>query len=275
MKTPTILLETKEYIIINKPAGLIVHADGKTKEPTVVDWVCEHFPGVKEVGEPLKLSTGVTINRPGIVHRLDRDTSGVMIVAKTQTMFEFLKEKFQTRDMHKTYHAFTYGQIKEDEGTIDRPISRAKNDFRLWSAQRGGRGEAREAVTDFKVLARGAAIETDFPTDIGGKEVASAKKSLKKEADSKENKVYEPYSFVEVMPQTGRTHQIRVHMKAINHPLVADHLYAPKRKPLFGFKRVALHAYKLEFSDPKGKKVKAVAPYPDDFSHALAEIKFS
>jgi 23S rRNA pseudouridine1911/1915/1917 synthase len=233
-----ILFENKDIVVVNKPAGLVVHPDGRTKAATVVDWVLEKYPGIREVGEPLTLSSGEIIYRPGIVHRIDRDTSGVLVIAKNQEAFMHLKDQFQNRETHKLYNAFVYGNIPEDDGIIDRPIGRSKKDFRLWSAQRGARGEMREATTEFRVIGRGSEGSEQF-------------------------------SFLEVEPKTGRTHQIRVHMKAINHPVVCDPLYAPKRAPALGFTRLALHARAIEVAGLDGKKIKITAPLPPDFENAL------
>lgn len=248
-----VLHEDKNYIIVNKPVGLVVHSDGKTKEPSLVDWILENYPKMKDVGEPLKLSSGEVIVRPGIVHRIDRDTSGVLVITKTQAAFEDLKKKFQDREVAKKYHAFVYGTIIEDDGVINRPIGRSNKDFRMWSAQRGARGELREAITLYKVLERGTATDTET-----------------KDATASENS---GVTFVEVEPKTGRTHQIRVHFKAINHPIVSDSLYAPKRAGLLGFERLALHAREIKFIGLDGKEVSAEAPYPADFKKAVAAIK--
>lgn len=244
-----ILFQNNEYVIVHKPAGLVVHSDGKTDEPNLTEWILSHFPQTATVGEPLTLSDGRVIQRPGIVHRIDRDTSGVLVIALTPEAHAHLKSQFQQRLVQKTYHAFVYGTVKKDEQTIDRPIGRSKKDFRLWSAQRFARGELREAVTDITVLARGSGTMSSVPK--AGDEV----------------------SFIEVHPRTGRTHQIRVHCKAINHPVVCDKLYAPKRHSLLGFKRLALHARKISFVDSSGSTVSAEAPYPEDFSRALAKIQ--
>lgn len=241
-----ILYQDENIIAVNKPAGLIVHSDGKTEEPTLVDWINKKFPGAKDVGEPINLTNGEVIHRPGIVHRLDRDTSGVMLIALTQAGFNHLKRQFQDRDIEKKYHAFVYGNIKEEDGIIDRPITRSRKDFRLWSAQRGGRGESRDAVTHFKVLNRNEMHD--------GVHHALAT------------------TLVEVSPKTGRTHQIRVHFKAINHPVVADPLYAPKMKPLLGFKRLALHAKEISFENLEGEQVNVEAAYPEDFKFALSKL---
>lgn len=233
-----ILYEDDSVVVVNKPAGLVVHPDGKTKEFTLVDWIRENYPAIKNVGEPITLSNGQVIHRPGIVHRLDRETSGVLAIAKTQGSFLRFKNQFQERETKKTYFAFVYGEMKEDDGVIDRPIARSRKDFRLWSAQRGGRGETREAVTSYTVRLRAKGL-----------------------------------SYVEVEPKTGRTHQIRVHFKAINHPVVCDNLYAPKREPALGFGRLALHARSLEFTDVDGRRIRVEAPFPEDFIKALSVMK--
>lgn len=233
-----VLYEDDNVVVINKPVGLIVHHDGKKEEESVADWVLEKYPETKTVGEPLTMSSGKVIYRPGIVHRLDRETSGALLIAKNDKSFLSLKNQFQERDIAKQYHTFVYGKVKLDRGSIDRPIGKSRSDFRKWSAQRGARGELRPAITDFTVLTRGDDV-----------------------------------TFVEARPRTGRTHQIRVHFKAINHPVVCDSLYAPNHGAVLGFNRLALHAYAIEFKTLKGESRKITAPYPEDFSKAIQEIK--
>ena len=247
----TILYEDADVVVVNKPAGLVVHADGKTVEPALTDWVLENYPETKGVGEPTKLSNGKMIDRSGIVHRLDRETSGVMVVAKNQKAFEFLKKQFQEREMEKTYRAFVYGEVKNEEGVIDRPIARSTSDFRKWTATRGRRGQERDAVTEYKVLER-----------FKGAPFAAKGAPLNPES----------FSFLEVRPKTGRTHQIRVHLKAINYPVVCDKLYASKRECALGFSRLALHAFSLKFKLPSGKEMIVEAPYPEDFQNTLRII---
>lgn len=232
------LYENENLMVVNKPAGLVVHFDGRTDESNLCDWVLKNYPEVENVGEPLILQDGRTIKRPGIVHRLDKEASGVLVIAKNQEAFLCLKTQFQNREVKKTYNAFVWGEMKNDEGEIKRPIGKSKKDFRLWSAQRGARGKMREAVTEYKVLRKN-----------------------------------ENFSFLEINLKTGRTHQIRTHMKAINHPVVSDKLYAPKKDFALGFGRVALHAKSIEFFSPKGEKIKAEAPLPDDFEKALGEVR--
>ncbi len=240
MKIP-ILYEDKDILIINKPAGLVVHSDGRTKEKTLVDWILKKYPKMGNVGEPMVLEDGTILKRPGIVHRIDRDTSGVLVIAKNQKSFLSLKSQFQDREIHKVYNAFLYGELREVRGMIDRPIGKSSTDFRKWTAQRGIRGEKREAVTYFKTI-------------------------LTKDG----------FSFVEALPKTGRTHQVRVHFKAIDYPIVMDELYAPesklKERKQLGFKRQALHARSIEIELMNGEKKEVTAPYPDDFKYALTKM---
>ncbi len=233
----TILYEDKDIVAVNKTAGLVVHPDGKSKGPFLTDWIIKNYPKTKNVGEPVDTKDYGIIERPGIVHRLDRDTSGVILIAKTKKGHACLKEQFQDRTLAKKYLAFVYGEMKDQFGIINRPIGRSPKDFRRWSATRGARGEMRDAETWYTLLAH----------RVG-------------------------YSFVEVEPKTGRTHQIRVHFKAINHPIVCDGLYASEKPTALGFTRNALHAYSIEFTNCVGKKILIKAPIPDDFLNALEEL---
>lgn len=228
-----IVFEDTNMLVLDKPTGLAVHYDGRTEELTLVDWLLEHYPDIRGVGEPMTLQNGMVIERPGIVHRLDRDTSGIIIVAKTQEAFLHLKQQFHDRLAEKEYRAFVYGLVKDDMGVIDLAIGRQKSNPTLWSATRGAKGNLREARTEYKTLACSPAA-----------------------------------SALALFPKTGRTHQLRVHCKAINHPIIHDKLYAPKREPLLGFSRLALHAFALTITLPTGAVTRFEAPLPDDFIHA-------
>lgn len=241
----SIIYENENVLVINKPSGLVVHpsstqgrSNGKTEEQTLCDWAVSHYPEMKEVGEPLVLASGKEILRPGIVHRLDKETSGVLLLAKNQATYLYVKNQFKNRLVEKRYNAFLYGELKEDSGIIDRPIARSTKDFRLRSAQPGARGEHREAVTEFTVIKRGKG-----------------------------------FTYVEAQPKTGRTHQLRTHFKALHHPIVCDKLYAPKRVCELGFERLALHARLLVIEVSKTTTLKIEAPLPDDFKHALRELE--
>ncbi len=246
----SILYEDDDILVINKPAGLVVHSDGRTKEPTLVDWILKKYPKIKGVGDPLmvngkKLMVPADL-RPGIVHRLDRETSGALVIAKTQAAFFSFKRQFKKQEIHKTYHAFVYGRVKHDDGLIDRPIARSRANPVLWSATRGRKGEDREAVTEYRVLARATFSSKNLNGQVRDRD----------------------FSLLELYPRTGRTHQIRVHLKAINYPVVADKLYS-KNEPALGFKRLALHSRAISFLLSSGKRITVEAPYPKDFEAAL------
>lgn len=242
--TKNILYEDEDMLVINKPAGLVVHPDGRTKEESVSEWFASAYPESRHVGEPIKLAASsqkpeAFLERPGIVHRIDRETSGVLVIAKSKQGFETLKEQFQSREIDKVYHLFAHGNMKDDRGTINISIGKSSSDFRKWSAQRGKKGELREAITYFEVLKR-----------------------------SPEHNV----TFVEAKPKTGRTHQIRVHFQALQHPIVADSLYALGKPFILGFERLALHARRITFKSVAGQEITVEAPYPEDFKRALDNI---
>lgn len=232
------LYEDGGVLVLNKPAGLLVHTDGRSKEKALTDWILENYPDLAYVGEEERLSTGEVIMRPGIVHRIDRDTSGVIVVCKNQESFLYIKNLFQTKQVEKVYKAFVYDNLKEEQGVIDKPIGKSPKDFRQRSAEDNARGELREAVTEWK-------------------RIVSTKKA----------------ALLEVRPKTGRTHQIRAHLKYIEHPIIADPLYAPNREKLLGFERLALHAHSVSFINISGEPVSVKAPYPEDFKNAISRIE--
>lgn len=235
-----ILYENNDFMVVNKPSGIMVHSDGKKDVSVLTDWILEKYPEIKEVGEPMFVD-GKTIYRPGIVHRLDEQTSGALIITKNQQAFDFIKKQFQDREVKKEYHAFVWGNLKEDVGVIDAAIGRNKNDFRKWQAGRGIRGEQREAITHFQLI-------QNF-------------------SDEKQHK----FSFIRLLPLTGRTHQLRVHMAYLQRPIVSDSLYASSKEKALGFDRVALHAFGIKFKDLNGKTVSVEAPYEADFDRAIAK----
>src|SRR3989344_4247975 len=240
-----ILYEDADIVAVDKPAGLIVHSDGRTREPSVAEWVVERYPGVAEVGELWTSPQGEVVARPGIVHRLDRGTSGGLVIAKTQEEYVFLKQQFQDRATEKVYRAFVYGHPAADAGTIEAEIVRIRALPPRWGVARAGEGKKhRAAITAWQVLLRG-----------------------------EDSEVHEKAAYLEVRPKTGRTHQIRVHLKSINHPVVCDPLYAKGRPSIFGFARPALHALSLTLMLPSGERHTLEAPLPADFEGALARIR--
>jgi 23S rRNA pseudouridine1911/1915/1917 synthase len=215
-----ILYEDKDILAIDKPAGISVHeneASKKNNEKTVIDFLVKKYPKIE------------------LVHRLDKDTSGVLLFAKNKKAHEFLKKQFSGREIKKVYHAVVSGYVKNDHGIINKPIGRSPSDFRRRLAGRGVRGAQRESITEYKVL--------------------------KRFMDKDEEK----FSYLEVKPKTGRTHQIRVHMKFLNHPVACDSLYAPNNPCPPGFSRLALHAKSIEFKNLGGKNIKVESPLPKEF----------
>ena len=233
-----VIYEDDNILALQKPSGIMVHVDGRTKEKTIVDFILLNYPSLKGVGEPLFLK-GKEIDRPGIVHRLDKETSGVLLVVKNDQAFAYFKKKFKQRKVKKTYLAIVYGHLKDDRGVVDKAIGRSPKDFRRRLAGRGARGEMREAITEYRVLKR---IE-----------------------DKQKNK----FSYLFVYPKTGRTHQIRVHMKYLNHPVVCDSLYSPKNICPGVIGRLALHAKSIEFKNIKGDTVRIESETPPEFQEFI------
>ena len=188
------LYEDKYVVAIDKPSGLVVHKGVGTGE-TLVDWILERYPEMRIVGERDR-----QVLRPGMVHRLDRGTSGVMVLARQQEAFDTLKKHFQKGKVEKEYHAFVYGEPREVRGTVSLSIGKSRSDFRRF-ATRHTRGEMRDARTEYVVV--GSCVEG--------------------------------VTLVRFYPKTGRTHQIRVHAQSLHTPIVCDSLYAASRDPVLGF----------------------------------------
>lgn len=232
-----ILYEDKDLLVIDKPSAVMVHSDGKTKKETISSWFLKKYPKIKNVGESI-LVNGKEIKKPGIVHRLDQETSGVLILVKNQKTYEFIKNQFQNRKIKKTYNALVSGFFKNSEGVVDKPIGRSPSDFRRRLAGRGARGELKEALTKYKVI---------------------------KNIEIQKHK----FSYLEIFPKTGRTHQIRVHMKFLSHPVACDSLYNPKTFCPLKIARLALHARKIEFQLPAGNILKIEAPLPKEIEELI------
>ena len=238
-----ILAETPDYLVINKPSGLVVHADGRSNEYTLVNWIQETYPETSGVGEMMIIEhkgEQITIERPGIVHRLDRETSGVMVIAKTQTMYECLKQQFANHTISKKYTALIAGWPKATRGIIDVPIGRSTTDIRKWTADRSARGKLRDAVTRYVV--------TNQYSDHDEKRFAR----------------------VDLYPETGRTHQLRVHMKHLGYPIIGDELYGAHTVGIGGAERCMLHALQLQFTDLNNQVITTIAPLPADFRTVIS-----
>lgn len=211
-----IIYEDDNVIVIDKPAGILSHGASSRKNLSVVDFLLDYFPKIKDAGED-KL-------RPGIVHRLDKDTSGVMIAAKNNESFQFLKDQFKNRKAQKTYLALVYGDIKPKESAVD---------FRI------GRSKTKQGAQ--------TAIDTKKKLDIKSREALTQYKAIK---------TFDGYSLLEVFPKTGRMHQIRVHLKAIGYPIAGDKMYTFRKykKDKTAPDRQFLHASELKIALPNGKK---------------------
>lgn len=243
MKTSIpVLYEDEHVVVVNKPAGISVHASASNPdEYTISNWVKENYPDIKSWGEDEELEfqgETVSIERPGIVHRIDRDTSGCILIAKTEPVWKFLKRQFKEHDIKKKYQAIVHGVPKNMRGIITAPIGRAGGSLVDRKASGAdARGTLRDAVTRYVVEKTAKLADTSF-------------------------------ALVSLYPETGRTHQLRVHMKHIGHPIIADPLYGKKNVESLGFTRTALHAQNISFKTPNGS-VSVEAPFPGDFMHAL------
>ena len=229
-----ILYEDDLIMIIDKPADLLVHADGVSEDTSLAEILKTKYPEFIGVGEDE--------DRPGIVHRLDRDTTGVMVLCKTKGAYSDMKNLFKSHLVKKTYTAIIEGNIRDEMGIIDYKIARARSDFRKKNIvdikNMDVRGEEREARTRYKVIERS------------------------------QDKLH---TLVECYPETGRTHQIRVHLRGIRHPIVGDKLYG-SREGSNKADRQMLHSSKIEFV-LRGNKIIAKSTIPKDFERYWKSVK--
>ncbi len=237
-----VIYQDENLIVVDKPAELQVHPDHNEKKNTLVNWLIAKFPEVKDVVYTKYIpsiydaDTNEARLRPGIVHRLDKDTSGVMVVARNQKTFEELKKLFKEHKVEKKYLALVYGILKNKKGVIEKPIARAGTYKKQVIAGRKTKTKIREAVTHYKVF-----------------------------------KEFNNYSLLEVTPKTGRMHQIRVHLFSIGHPIVGDKLYKLKNIKSIPAPRQILHAQSLKFK-LFGKNYSFSSLPPADFKKAVKII---
>ena len=224
-----ILYEDEYLVIIDKPYGISVHPGAGEKEETIFDMFRYYYPQVEEIRNT---------DRAGIVHRLDKDTSGILLLAKDYHTMNRMQKQFKRREVRKAYLALVSGQVRYRNGTIDAPIARSprnRTKFRVVMDNRGsiGREKVREAVTEFSVLRQ-----------------------------------FRDFAYVKVFPLTGRTHQIRVHLSYFGNPVLGDGVYGKAHT----FERLALHAYSIEFYHPHtGNLISAYSPFPKIFRQYLAD----
>lgn len=220
-----------EFLVLNKPAGISVHRGAGVKGETVADWLVKKYPEIKNVGDDPS-------QRPGIVHRLDKDTSGIMLAARNQKAFEELKRLFKERKIEKNYLALVLGAPNKRSGVIDAPIGRMiKNPTKRGTNHQTVKG-SRSAITHYRLLER-----------LGD------------------------YSLLEVRPKTGRMHQIRVHLASLGHPVAGDKKYGGAKAAPQGLERQFLHAYALTFSYPQGRRWRFEAALPEDLQAVLRRLR--
>lgn len=220
-----IIYEDDDVVVLNKARGMVVHPAPGNYTGTLVNALLYHCSNLSGINSAI---------RPGIVHRLDKDTSGIMIVAKNDAAHISLSQQIQSKTAVRTYLAVVRGNIKTDSGTIETQIARDKNDRKKMAVVKEG---GRDAITDYEVLER-----------------------------------FGKYTLVRCKLRTGRTHQIRVHMEYLGYPLVGDPKYSPMKTP-FGIKGQALHSHTLEFTHPRtGERMKFEAPLPEDMHKIITRL---
>jgi len=232
-----VLFENEDFVILNKPSGILVHpTDSSKKENSLINELLKLYPEIESVGEDSL--------RPGIVHRLDRETSGLLIVAKSQDSFLEFKSLFKKRLIEKTYKALVFGRVKKNKGEFETYIGRSTKDprRRITLAKPKKNLKTKEAKTTYRVL------------------------------EYLEDKKQNQFTLLMVKIETGRTHQIRSQFFSINHPLVGDSLYKIKSNDNVELKRVFLHAEKLAFNF-KNRYYQFYSPLPQDLEKFLSTLK--
>ena len=220
-----IIYEDDDVVVLNKARGMVVHPAPGNYTGTLVNALLYHCSNLSGINSAI---------RPGIVHRLDKDTSGIMIVAKNDAAHISLSQQIQSKTAVRTYLAVVRGNIKTDSGTIETQIARDKTDRKKMAVVKEG---GRDAITDYEVLER-----------------------------------FGKYTLVRCKLRTGRTHQIRVHMEYLGYPLVGDPKYSPMKTP-FGIKGQALHSHTLGFTHPRtGERMKFEAPLPEDMHKIITRL---
>ena len=219
-----ILYEDDDLLVVNKPKGMVVHPAAGHYSHTLVNAVLFHCKG--------QLSGINGVLRPGIVHRIDKDTTGSVLVCKNDASHRSIAQQLKDHSIVRRYRAIVCGNLQEEEGTIDAPIGRDPGDRKKMAINRKN---GKEAVTHYRILQR-----------------------------------FTGYTYIECRLETGRTHQIRVHMASLGHPLLGDAVYGPKKCPFPSLEGQTLHAMILGFDQPTtGEYIETCAPLPDYFEHLL------
>lgn len=238
-----IIQDNKDFLVIEKPSGLLIHQDQYQKDKTLVDWLLKHYPEIKDVGDQ---------ERPGIVHRLDKDVSGLMVIARTREMFYSLIEQFKNNRIKKEYLALVYGSPPQKTGLIDLPIGRTKKGKLVAVKYRKKIKMEKLALTEYEVIRR--FVSSDF-------------------------------TLLKVRPLTGRTHQIRIHLQSIGCPIIGDERYAKIKNQKFlpvrragkikiNLDRIFLHASYLGFYDLKNQWQEFKSKMPKELKDFLTPLTF-
>ncbi|MEK7534585.1 MAG: RluA family pseudouridine synthase [Patescibacteria group bacterium] len=277
---PRIIFEDSEILVLDKPAGIVVNrSDTTVGEKTVQEWVEAHLvipslfrdPCSNEMLKRVQHDTKETdfYKRAGIVHRLDKETSGILLVAKNPQSFENLQKQFKERRVKKTYIALVHGKVEFKEGEINVPVGRLPWNRKRFGVLAGGR----EAVTRYKVLR--SVILSSAMQNEGSNEILRFAQNDRGAGDIKN----ESLTLLELYPETGRTHQIRVHLKYLNHSIFADPLYAGRKTARNDRKilpRIFLHASKISFYHPKtGKLIYFESELPNQLRQFLGDLQHS
>jgi len=226
-----VLYEDENLLVVDKPAGIVVFPEKEEKEKTLIDLILEKFPDLKNVGKS---------PRYGIIHRLDKDTSGILLVAKNNQSLFFFQKQFKEKKVIKKYLALIFGNLEKNQGSIETLIGRSPKNRKkqkvYFPFEPNSKGK-REAVTEYKVLKR-----------------------------------FEIFTLVEATPETGRKHQIRTHFSYLNHPIVGDKVYGFKNKVVEGLNRQFLHAFYLKIQLPNAKEKEFKSDLPQDLKKFLEKL---
>jgi len=249
-----ILYEDGDLLAIDKPAGITVFPEKPTAEKTLIDFLIKKLPNLKNVGKP---------PRYGIIHRLDKDTSGILLIAKNDKALEFFQKQFKKRKVIKKYLALVVGNFKTKKGKIETLIGRSPKDRRKQKVYLPGEPKAkgkklREAITEFSVLTR---LRPTFTEVSAGKQGSGSQERY--------------YTLVEARPKTGRKHQLRVHFSNLGHPIAGDRIYGFKNQPSpKNLSRLFLHSHYLKIKSPKGGEIEIKSALPKDLKRALEELSY-
>jgi len=230
--TPCALVyECSDYLVVEKPEGIVVHHDAKHASGTLVDWVLARYPEIALVGDR---------KRPGIVHRLDKEVSGLIVVARTKAFYDCIRKQFEDREIKKEYIALVHGRVMNHSGVIEFNIARSKQKEKyVGLIVHSDDLDAKDAITHYEVI-----------------------------------RANHHYSLLKLFPKTGRTHQLRVHMRTFGHPIAGDTLYALQkfRRLNQKFNRVCLHARSLAFTNMNGESVLYRSEVPDTMKNVVENI---